>query len=83
MSCVMRTRIVPRDDVRTMPSITALHGPKGVLGNQEIGGGLPFCIIEEVLCDGSGEHGRECREADGPESLPDGEELQGRGMGGL
>ena len=37
----MRTRIVPRDDVRTMPSITALHGPKGVLGNQEIGGGCP------------------------------------------
>lgn len=37
----MRTRIVPRDDVRTMPSITALHGPKGVLGNQEIGGGYP------------------------------------------
>ena len=47
----MRTRIVPRDDVRTMPSITALHGPKGVLGNQEIGGGLPFCIIEEVCGD--------------------------------
>ena len=47
------------------------------------GGGLPFCIIEEVLCDGGGEHGRECREAHGPESLPDGEELQGRGMGGL
>ena len=37
----MRTRIVPRDDVKTMPSITALHGPKGVLGNQEIGGGCP------------------------------------------
>ena len=37
----MKTRIVPRDDVRTMPSITALHGPKGVLGNQEIGGGCP------------------------------------------
>ena len=38
MSCVMKTKIVPRDDVKTMPSITALHGPKGVLGNQEIGG---------------------------------------------
>lgn len=34
----MKTKIVPRDDVKTMPSITALHGPKGVLGNQEIGG---------------------------------------------
>ena len=33
------TRIVPRDDVKVMPSITALHGTKGVLGNQEIGGG--------------------------------------------
>ena len=41
MSCVMKTKIVPRDDVKTMPSITALHGPKGVLGNQEIGGGYP------------------------------------------
>ena len=39
MSCVMKTKIVPRDDVKVMPSITALHGAKGVLGNQEIGGG--------------------------------------------
>lgn len=56
---------------------------EGSLGQPGDWGGLPFCIIEEVICDGGGEHGRECREADGPESLPDGEELQGRGMGGL
>ena len=36
----MKTRIVPRDDVKVMPSLTALHGDKGVLGNQEIGGGV-------------------------------------------
>ena len=37
----MKTRIVEREDIQVMPSLTALHGPKGVLGNQEIGGGCP------------------------------------------
>lgn len=82
MSCVMKTKIVPRDDVKVMPSITALHGAKGVLGNQEIGGGLQFCIIEEV-CDGDCKHGHECGEADGRESFPDSKELQGRCVGGV
>lgn len=79
----MRTRIVEREDIQVMPSLTALHGPKGVLGNQEIGGGLPYCVIEEVICDGGSEHGLQCGEADGPESFSDGEELQGRSVGGL
>ena len=37
----MKTRIVERDDVRTMPALSAMHGPKGFYGNQEIGGGCP------------------------------------------
>ena len=45
------TRIVEREDVRVMATITSRLGDKGFLGNQEIGGGLPFCIIEEVLRD--------------------------------
>ena len=65
----MKTRIVPRDDVKTMPSITALHGPKGVLGNQEIGGGLPFCIVEEV-CDGDSFGCDQCGDMHGCQSDP-------------
>ena len=80
MSCVMKTKIVPRDDVKTMPSITALHGPKGVLGNQEIGGGLPFCIVEEVLRDDERDvllGGRGC------DSDPEEKGLQGPSDSGL
>lgn len=78
----MKTKIVPRDDVKTMPSITALHGPKGVLGNQEIGGGLPFCIVEEV-CDGDSFGCNECGDLHGCESNPSQPTVQGRGLGGL
>ena len=78
----MKTRIVPRDDVKTMPSITALHGPKGVLGNQEIGGGLPFCIVEEI-CDGDCLGCDECGDLRGCESDPPEQTVQRRSVGGL
>ena len=35
----MKTRIVEREDVKVLPSVNAIHGPKGFLGNQELGGG--------------------------------------------
>ena len=78
----MKTRIVEREDVKTIPSLTALHGPKGVLGNQEIGGGLPFCIIEEV-CDGDSVGRDECGDADGHKPDPSEPPVQGRRVGGL
>ena len=45
------TRIVEKEVSKVMATITSRLGDKGFLGNQEIGGGLPFCIIEEVLRD--------------------------------
>lgn len=45
----MKTKIVEREDVKTMPSITALHGPKGVLGNQEIGGGCSSASLKKSV----------------------------------
>lgn len=78
----MRTRIVEREDIQVMPSLTALQGPKGVLGNQEIGGGLPFCIIEEV-CDGDSFGCNECGDPDRHFSDPSEPPVQGRGMGGV
>ena len=45
----MRTRIVEKEVSKVMATVTSRLGDKGFLGNQEIGGGLPFCIIEEVL----------------------------------
>ena len=34
----MKTRIVEREDVRSIPALSAMHGPKGFCGNQELGG---------------------------------------------
>ena len=76
------TRIVPRDDVKVMPSITALHGTKGVLGNQEIGGGLRFIIVEEV-CDSCSFRCDQCGDLHGCQSVPPVEDVQGRSVGGL
>lgn len=78
----MKTRIVEREDVKTMPSITALHGPKGVLGNQEIGGGLQFCIIEEI-CDSDCFRCDQCRDFDRCKSCPSCKDVQGRCVGGV
>ena len=70
----MRTRIIEREDIKVMPSITSLHGPKGVLGNQEIGGSLPFCIVEEVIQDdedvvvSTGDHAHACITVGGGQS---------------
>jgi len=79
----MKTRIVPRDDVKVMPSLTALHGDKGVLGNQEIGGGLQFCIVEEVICDCGGFGCDQCGNLHGCQSGSPVEDVQGRSVGGL
>ena len=78
----MKTRIVEREDVRSIPALSAMHGPKGVLGNQEIGGGLPYCVIEEI-CDGDDE--RDLLHGGGEGHCPHVEEegLQGPSAGGL
>jgi len=70
----MKTKIVEREDVKVMPTISALHGSKGVLGNQEIGGGLPFCVIEEICdCDCIGCD--QCRDSRELESNPGGKRI--------
>ena len=78
----MKTKIVPRDDVKVIPSITALHGAKGVLGNQEIGGGLQFCIIEEI-CDCGCIRCDQCGGSDGCKPCPSCKDVQGRCVGSV
>ena len=78
----MKTRIVEREDMKVFPSVNAIHGPKGFLGNQELGGGLQFCIIEEV-CDGDSKLCGKCRDCDGCESDSSRKTSQGRSVGHL